>query len=243
MAYTEEQPTVSGSPDRDGRETHKHPAYGVISITRPQNGGKGIRLFDSAVGHNDYVSIKISNAENHRQLNRDWVSERETICEFMVSEAQWAQIVASSMGRGTPITFRYKPDNGYKLMVVPGIAPIETMKQTFDREMKAKCKEYVQEIVDLKAKVDAMLANGKANKTQLTDLSHQLGVFAQNLPSNMSFTQKQFAEAMEKTTEAAKSDIESFVVNLAMRTGLDVLRERQVQLTATEPAEQPLIEE
>lgn len=234
--YTTEEPTVTTG-RRDDQETYSHPAFGQISVTRPAAGGKGVKLFDSAVGHNDFVSVKICSADMDRGLNMNWVRERNVLCEFMMSEAQWASFVASGMGRGTPITFRYKPTGDYKIAMVPGIAHTETMKQTFEREIRRRCKEYVAEIGALKAKVSEMADAGKATKTQLKEIVGQLDVFERNLPSNMAFTQSQFAEAMEKTTEQAKTDIESFVTNLAQRTGIDVLRERQFQIdTLGDPA-------
>lgn len=212
---------------------HSHPAYGLISVTRPKWGGKGTRLFDSAIGHNDCVAIQICTAIQDRRYHHAFNHSKETIVEFYMSEAQWAQFVASSgMGGGTPITFRLKPAPGYSLEAVPGIAQIENMKQTFSREMRESCVEYLKELESLKAQIEGYAENGKASKTQLKELVHTLGVFITNMPSNMAYTQKQFAEAMEKTTESAKTDIEAFVMNLALSTGLDVLKERQTQLTS-----------
>lgn len=240
MVHRTELPTTT--PGSRDQEVISHPAFGVISVTRPSCGGKGTLLFDSAVGHNDYVCIKVSTAQNHRMLNRNFIHEERMVCEFEMSEAQWAHFVSSgAMGRNTPVTFRHKPQIPYVMENVPGIAPLETMKQTFEKEIRQTAKEYIKEIGELKAKIDGLMTTGKANKTQLGEISHQLGIFLNNFPSNLAFTQNQFAEAMEKTTEAAKTDIEAFVMNLAVKTGLDVLREKQVQLVAAEMDESPLL--
>lgn len=241
MSYTTEPPVVTPS-SRDGESLITHPAFGVISVTRPSAGGKGIQLFDSAVGHNDFVSVQIATARNHRAINNNYIHEDQIICEFQMSEAQWAHFVSSGMGRKTPITFRTKPAEGTRLEMVPGIEPSITMKQMFEKEIRATAKAYIKEINDLKAKIDGYALTGKANKTQLNEMSHQLGIFLTNFPSNLAFTQTQFAEAMEKTTESAKTDIEAFVMNLALKTGLDVLREKQLQLNHTEDNTPPALE-
>jgi hypothetical protein len=243
MTYTTEAPKVNKSTRfNDDREEVTHPAYGVISVSRP-TGGKTM-LFDSAIKHGSVVAIQISEAQNDRALNRNWIHEKKRICEFYMSEAQWAQFVSSAgMGGGTPITFRAKPDADAKLLHVPGIAPHENMKQTFSREMRESCEQYVKELSKLQAEVKAYATAGKANKTQLNDIVSRLDTFTRNFPSNMAFTQKQFAEAMEATTEQAKSDIEAFVVNMAMNTGLDVLRTQNIQLVDTsEATDLPVIE-
>lgn len=225
MSYTTEAPKVTKTP-HDLGEIIQHPAFGMISVSRPSSGGKGTELFGSALNHNNYVSIKIETAELHRDLNRDWVSPRKIVTEFEMSHAQWAQFVASSgMGQGTPVTLRYRPEDNAKLVCVPGIESNEKLKQTFEREIKEQCARYIADAKTLTKKLADLIESGKTGKTQLKELHHEMSTFSGNFAANMAYVQNSFAEAMENSVEAGKSDIEAFVSNLAQSTGLAFLKQ------------------
>ena len=231
MAYKTQPPTVTRKAGHSdgGMQTFNHPAFGKITVTKPCGGGT--ELFGSALQHRSYVCVKIESAYLNRELNTDWIHGEKTVVEIMLSEAQWSHFVSSQGdGSGTPITFRYKPEDGYRLMDVPGIESIETMKQTFSREVEEDCRKALAQANDLVAELKALVAAGKANKGQLTSALNRLENFTTNLPSHIGFIQEQFAESMEKTVEAGKTEVESFINNLAHRTGLEVLRNQSVAM-------------
>lgn len=231
MAYTTKQPTVTRRDEGTGseRDTYEHPAFGRITVSKPQGGGT--ELFGSALKHRSYISITVETARMDRALNNDWIHGGKVVAEFNMSEAQWAHFVASAgNGGGTPITFRYKPEDGYRLEDVPGIESIETMKQTFRREVEETCREQLEYAKALVKELTELVAAGKANKGQLQSALGKIRMIAERLPGTMGFIQEQFAETMEKTVEAGKTELEAYLYNLAQRTGLDVLRNQSVQM-------------
>jgi hypothetical protein len=234
MAYRTVKPIVTKESDGPmSGEYYNHPAFGVVEVTRSQIGGGGIELFNSALRHNTCINIRVFNAQLHRNLHHDRVTRanRDTICEFSLSEAQWAHLVASQgISEGTPVTFKYKPAEGYQLSDVPGIQSEEKMKETFTREIREKAAKDIKEAKDITADLGKLIEEGKLGKTQLREILGRLQVFSGNFSSNMAFTQEQFAEAMEKTIEAGKSEIEAHVTNTAMRLGIQELREQFPQL-------------
>lgn len=233
MTYKTQKPTVTKTHEGTvhEKETLSHPAFGKITLSRVSCRGRGQALFGSALGHSHYIAIQVRTAKLDRHLNHDWIHAGKHVTEFYMSEAQWAQFVSSvGMGEGTPITFRDRPDDGYTPMHCPGIEPVETMKETFEREIEETAKKYVQEAKDLVKELEALVAAGKAGKGQLTEIKKKLEHIATGIPNTMGFIQSQFAESMEKTVEAGKAEIEGFVGAMATRTGIEVLRNQSVQL-------------
>lgn len=239
MGYKVQKPTVKVMKGHGKSELQnfRHPAFGKITVTKPMGGG-GMELFGSALKHQSYVAIKIETAYLNRELNTDWIHGDKTVLEIMLSESQFAHFVSSQGdGAGTPITFRYRPEEGYHLMDVPGIESIETMKQTFRREVEEDCEKALEQANALVAELTDLVTAGKANKGQLASALGKLQNFTTRLPSHFGFIQEQFAEKMEKTVEAGKTEIEAHVYNVAQRTGLQMLRDQSVKLLPQDNSE------
>lgn len=231
MTYETQSPTVTREDEGTGRErtVFNHPAFGRIVVTKPTGGG--FELFGSALKHQTMVCVKIETASLQRELNHDWISGGKYVTEFYMSESQWSHFVSSAGdGGGTPITFRIRHGDDGKLMKCPGIESNESMKQTYKREVRELCEEKLAEAVDLVEELKGLVAAGKANKGQLASVLGKAAQFSERLPGTMAFIQGSFAETMEKTVEAGKTEMEAFVHNLAHRTGLEVLRQQSVTL-------------
>jgi hypothetical protein len=147
-----------------------------------------------------------------------------------MSEAQWASLISSQGGGGTPITFESRPIDSAELQLCPGIESIETMRETFHRELKEKCEHYMAQAIELAEALSLAAADGKAGKGRLVELQKMASELAIGLPNTISFIQKQTETAMENTVAAGKIEIESFVTDLATRTGFEALREQPVTL-------------
>jgi hypothetical protein len=196
---------------------YDHDAFGVVRVSKSQ--GTPRTLFGSALRHQQTVDIELSRAH----LNRDWVHGEETIVRWSMSETQWARFVASQGdGTGTPVTLEYAPPRGGGIARMPGLVS-GPAKKTFEDELRESLREA-------SAAAQAALAEmGKPGakpptKKDLEALSDLLRHGGKQFEGNMAFVQRSFAESMEKTVEAAKTEVEAFVANLAMRTGLEALR-------------------
>lgn len=225
--------TVNGKPFDGHRFTH--PAFGKITVTKPQGGN--LELFGSDLKHNHYISVLIEDAHLDRHLNRDWIHGDNTIVEFCMSEAQWASFVSSvGISEGTPITFDVRPEIGTRIMRCPAILSHETTRETFDREIRETTQEYVTRAKKLVADLAAAVKEGKANKGTLQALHQEAESLANRLPDTVSFVNKQFTERMEGAVSSAKAEIENFAATIAMRTGIAVQQERVAALIDTKPA-------
>ena len=228
MSYPKETPSVELiAPPIEG-ERYRHPAFGQISVTKGQ--GQGMELFGSALSHRSVLTVTISTAHLDRHLSRDWIHSDKQVVSFQMSEAQWASFISSQGGAGTPITFETRAVDGAELQVCPRIESIETMGETFHRELKEKCDYFMTQAAALAAALGETAADGKAGKGRLLELQKMANELAIGLPNSISFIQKQSEEAMEKTVAAGKIEIESFVTDLAVRTGFEALRDQSVTL-------------
>lgn len=237
MSYPKEKPTVElMAPPIEG-ERYRHPAFGQISVTKGQ--GQGIELFGSALSHRSVLTVTISTAHLDRHLSRDWIHSDKQVVSFQMSEAQWASFISSQGGAGTPITFESRAVEGAGLQFCPRIESIETMGETFHRELKDKCEYYMTQATKLAAALGETAADGKAGKGRLLELQKMAAELATGLPNTISFIQKQTEEAMEKTVAAGKIEIESFVTDLAVRTGLETLREQSATLLIERSRSEP----
>jgi hypothetical protein len=228
MSYHKQQPTVETLTGPMEGQRYRHPAFGEISVTKGQ--GQGMELFGSSLNHRSAITVTISTAHLDRHLNRDWIHSDRQVASFHMSEAQWASLISSQGGGGTPITFESRPIDSAELQLCPGIESIETMRETFHRELKEKCEHYMAQAIELAEALSLAAADGKAGKGRLVELQKMASELAIGLPNTISFIQKQTETAMENTVAAGKIEIESFVTDLATRTGFEALREQPVTL-------------
>lgn len=161
---------------------------------------------------------------------RDWIHSESEVSPFHMSEAQWASFVSSQGGSGVPITFERRPDDAAPVQLVPGIESPETMMEQFDREIRERCAKYMETATSLLEGLEKALEDGKANKGTLKELRDLASNLSVGMPNSMAFVQKQMATAMEKTVSAGKIELETYVSDMATRTGLEILRNQSVAL-------------
>jgi hypothetical protein len=176
-----------------------------------------------------------------RYLNRDFIHGEDTIVEVAMSEAQWAHLVASAgLGEGTPVTLLHAPVRGTPALRMRKLTPDGT-RESFRQEIEEATRRYAEKVGELHDKANRMLQAGPLRKGDLSDLARELGLIAEQMKDNLGFIQAQFERTMEKTTSAAKSDLEAFVSGLAQRTGIEALRQMAPVLTLAAPAKQPAL--
>ncbi|WP_018234401.1 hypothetical protein [Thioalkalivibrio thiocyanodenitrificans] len=208
---------------------YEHNAFGRVTLTKRQGSGN---LFGSALKHSNQVCLTIERATLDRHLSTDWVRGTDTIVEMVMSEAQWAQLVSSmGCGTGTPVTLTRAPTPGTPSDPMPGLAA-EPTKKVFDDEIRQACEKQIQDAKGLLERFEQMLESGKAiPKKEARSCVRRLRTLVENMPQDMAFLQSRFVESMEKTVEAGKAEIEAHVANVAMRTGLDTLRQQAPRLS------------
>lgn len=208
-----EEPTITKN-DR-GEDVYSHPAYGQISITRPQGGKTG--LYGSEFAHNSLIAIKIEKSEMHRHLSRDWHHARETIAEVYLSEAQWATFV-SSVGQsgGVPATIHFSEGDGLRPRI-----PVRTTTGLYQKETDERLAKAVSRIDDLIRKIEE--GTSGMSKKKADELLSFAQSSRQELASNIDYVSDSFGKHMETIVEKAKVEINAAVMSAVQRAGLDSL--------------------
>lgn len=221
MTKINTEPRTYEEPVRTEDETYRkdeymetHPAYAMIGASRV-TGAKV--LFGSDFIHQNYICIRIKPAYVRRGLSNDWysASQREYI-EVCLSEAQWAGFVSRmNVSDGIPCTTTWRDAVGY----VPQIPnPPERTKQ-FDDEMRKTVEGGLAALSELTATINEM----KISEKQRKDLLWKVERASRSIGGSAKFIAEQFGEHMEKTKEAAKTEVYSFIEMHVRRSGLEAI--------------------
>lgn len=223
----------------DSDEEYNHDAFGVVTLTLPQGGGK--HLFGSDIEHNQRVCISISRANWHRAISNDWIhSDGRPIVEIELSHAQFAQFITSQgNGSGTPCTFRIAPPRGTIGESMPQIAKLESKADLHRREIHESSSRYIKDIQNPIDRLGEMLESGKLSVKAVRELHREMVIRMNNLPRNMEFTVRQAEEALDKATSDAKIEVESFIHNAINRIGMATVKDFQQMLAQKAPIEYP----
>ena len=214
-----QEPTVT---TKNGDQVYSHPAYGVITVTRPQS-SPGANLFGSDLSHSHFISVTIQTAELHRDLHRDWVSPRGHVIEFSMSEAQWGKFVSGAgRSQATPITLNRLSEG--PLVAVPDIKhPEKSRKETFNEEFGVKLDQAMQGINTIADQLSEILNDKSISKVKLKGIVNNLKSQANNLPKNLNFAVESFREATEDMVEEAKAEVEAHFIQTAHSYGVDAM--------------------
>lgn len=209
---------ISVKDGTQGGTVHTHPAFGVVSVTHPR-GEIGV-LFGSDANHDECVCIKISHADLHRDLNRDWIFERDQIISFEMTHSQFISMTTSHSGRNTPITLRSIRNEQ--------IADIAKAKPKIDvhlDEIKKSVSEQVAHVSSLIESLEQQVEEGKISKKDLKKQIFTLKCHISNIPANTEHAVKNAVVHVEAVAEEAKHEIESYVETAVRRVGLDALQD------------------
>lgn len=201
-----------------------HPSWGMVQFVRRECGGPN-RLFASSLPkHGTTIALKIMHAVRHHETGRDWYVGDHAVPEIVeveLSAAQFAALLTTmNVGDGVPCTLRYV--HGERMPDVPE-DPGETgrVRQSVADDFKG----IVTKLEDLLGKATDVLAQKTIKAGDRKDLLETLRRIRQDIESNLPFMVKQFEEATEKITTAAKAEVDAFVTTAATRLGIERLRE------------------
>lgn len=195
-------------PTQNEYDGETHPSWGMIGASRVSHGGRGSSLFDSDIRHQHTVTVRVSTASRRRDLNRDWLQDRQKFVEVEMSEAQWASFVSSmNAGSGVPCTIRRREDD----YLVPQ-APYEPrLQHSMDEVRNAanKAAEHVREAFETYTE--------KKTAANLRTLQYAI----ENMPANIAFAAESLSEHTENVVQRARADIEAMIVSKAQQIGLE----------------------
>lgn len=207
-------PLVERRADRHDETVERHPAYGMIGVSRVSC-TPGKHLFGSDVRHSHYLSVRIQAAHMNRTLSRDWPHSDRQLIEVELSESQWAAFVSSpNMGDGVPCTLSWVEGRQ-----VPDIGRVADKKEQFSSEVRRALADAQAAVEVLEARVKALGVSAKVRE----ELWHQVLMVKNNLVPNVDFVGRQFTEHVERLTDAAKTEVGAYVQATVMRAGLQAL--------------------
>lgn len=195
-----------------------HPCFAQISGSR--RSGNSV-LYDSDFQHQHTVCITINTSELKRSLSSDWHHAKNQLIEVELSEAQWATFVSSlNVGGGVPCTLRYKYGES-----IPGLAMPINNREKF----KVEVNETLQEGLDTLKKLREELEASKLSQKDKARLAGFLTRTERCFGGSFKFVADQFDEHIENTVERAKVEVNAYVNNMVMRSGIAALQNGEVK--------------
>lgn len=191
-----------------------HPSYAVVQISRCSG---DTELFDSAMTHQHYISLSIKLAAKHTDGAHDFIFDGKELIEVAMSESQFARVITSmNMGSGAPCTLQRF--NGEMIE-----QPLAEDRLNSHRDMiKGKLGDAMESQAELGAKV-ARWRSEKHRPTlkEVGELSEKMQASAAHFEANMSYYAGAFEDHMERVVDDAKADVESHLLAITGRLGLD----------------------
>lgn len=195
-----------------------HDAFGMVSFSR-WTSGSAHAFVGSKIRHDRGITLRVQEAEQHLNLNREWWFPTKTIVELNLSEAQFAELITSlNAGSGVPCTLQHYTKNGKFIKASEPVFEAEADK--ISGEVKADLAEIDQKLSEALASVDAILKQPSIRKKDMEHIREALRVAASVMSSSVPFAVDQFIRALEQAVTSAKADIEQFAQHRASALGL-----------------------
>ncbi|QYC52597.1 hypothetical protein [Salmonella phage SSBI34] len=219
--YPRIRPTVRFEDFPTPRAIQEHPAYGIISISHPSGGN--VEMFGSDLKHNERISLQIDVGyeETAYGIPEYRTAPRRTgrIVEVEMTSFQWAALVACHSGRGVPCTLRHVKGEP----LIPLIENQNTSEEMANIDIEASLKNLVKDFNIGLQDLRDLVAKGKANKGELTNLLSKLSRLHNRLPETTAHALSTFKENSEVIVTKAQAEVEATINNLIVRTGIKAL--------------------
>lgn len=207
------------------KTTHKHESYAMLQINRTTTTG-ATNLFGSSIKHSDTIRLQITEGKLDRHLNRDWYHGGKQYIEIEMSNSQFAEAITSlNQGSGVPVTLKRLWGRQIKE------CPHADKRQEFEDEFRERMEKLSNDLDKLTEHTEFTLYDKKTiNKADKELILSEIKRIKQEVKSNMPFIYKSFNEQMDKTVLEAKGEIEGFMMNKIIASGLNGLQKEIVML-------------
>lgn len=192
-------------------EPERHPSYGVVKVGRVSGFAS---LFMSPFRHQHYMTLTVQRAAKHRSLAEDKAFSNTELISIALSEAQWARMVSSPGGEGTPCTIQ---SIGYTQM--PD-APAQAQVERFHTDVEKRIAEAVTFLDDATKKANDLLASPSATKAQRKEVADALKYARKKLDDSLPWIARQMRESMATIVEDGKIELEAHFNRTVERLGL-----------------------
>ena len=212
MPVKYENPQVSEVNSAVSDTVETHPAYAQIRVSRVS--GQAY-LYGSDFKHQHFLEITIAASELNRSLSNDSPHARQEYIQVALSEAQWANFVASpNIGMGTQCTLQHL--QGVQTPQIPS-APQRA------EQFKLELGETLKNAEQFMNKLAAQIKDSTAPQVQKREMLSTLTQAVNNLTTNVNFVADQFGKHVEHTVEHAKIEVGAYLQAAVARAGLKAL--------------------
>jgi len=206
-------------------ELEKHDSYAMISFARTSS-NQGTNLFGSSILHSNTIRMRVKRGEVNRYLNSDWFHGGEELIEVEMSMAQFAEAITSlNMGEGVPVTLL--SFNQQRSESCPHINKRLQIEQEFEKSVK----ELSARLEELTRATKNILNEKKPlSKANRDTILREIDALKMAVNSNIPFVQRSFNRQMDKTVSEAKGEVDGFVMNKIISTGIEGLESSQLMI-------------
>lgn len=193
---------------------YSHPSFGMAkrSIVQGQ-----CNLFGTNIVDNSFVEIEFSTAYVDHHLNADWYHENKGVLVARMSKAQWADLISTTNGRGTPVTLTHIPDGPMKIL--PAIDGSFNMRKQIEKDAERLVAQALESIQSVLAGLkEQNESKGAISKPKLRELERELRIATQNLPSNLKYS-----------VECALNDIDKMATEIAFNAKAEIEQHAQMK--------------
>ena len=199
----------------DNEKTRNEDYMGMISWSKSYNASPR-NLFGTEIKTDNPITLRISKAEETRDLSRNWYHSLGQIVEIEMSPIQWAEFLTSGNTSGTPCTIRYI--GGQRMS-----DPKETeMFNDYNEEVEEHFDEFKEIENVVKSAIDSKKPMGLKDLNSLLCKIH-------NAISNVDFVKDSFKEDMNNIVGKAKAEFNAYVENRIHEIGIEELKKGNVK--------------
>lgn len=197
-----------------------HPAFGMITINRVQGRFDNLVGVDFPQGH--AIRITISESEMTREYASTSWFEGRMICDFYLSEVQFAQAISSlNSAERTPVTLRHYRDS--EKLFDPGEPPAH---MTDLDGMEAEIDEVDDEGVEALEEAIRLAKEGKVKRSIVEAMEKAY----REIKLNREFRVGQSKRSIRRAADKAKMEVTAFAQNIVRQFGLKQLGADQALL-------------
>ena len=199
----------------DNEKTRNEDYMGMISWSKSYNASPR-NLFGTEIKTDNPITLRISKAEETRDLSRNWYHSLGQIVEIEMSPIQWAEFLTSGNTSGVPCTIRYI--GGQRMS-----DPKETvMFNDYNEEVEEHFDEFKEIENVVKNAIDSKKPMGLKDLNSLLCKIH-------NAISNVDFVKDSFKEDMNNIVGKAKAEFNAYVENRIHEIGIEELKKGNVK--------------
>ena len=204
----------------DNEKTRNEDYMGMVSWSKSYNASPR-NLFGTEIKTDNPITLRISKAEETRNLSKNWYHSLGQIVEIEMSPIQWAEFLTSGNTSGTPCTIRY----------IGG----QRMSDPKETEMFNDYNEEVEEHFDKFKEIEDIVKGAINSKKPMgmKDLSSLLNKI-HNAMANVDFVKDSFKEDMNNIVTKAKAEFNAYVENRIHEIGIESLKSDAVKFLEKE---------